>query len=182
MNTIANLLFQARMLKETPRSGFHYLGAGKESVAEHTFCTTFIAFIMSQLCPEVDSARLVNMCLLHDLTETHTGDLNSVHKQYVSADNEKAQADTVAGLPFGDALDDLIREFEANRTLEAKLAHDADQLALVLDLKALADIGFRPPEKWLPPVIRRLQTDIGRSLAEDILKTSWDAWWFEKLG
>jgi putative hydrolase of HD superfamily len=36
MKNIANLLFEAKMLKEIPRSGFHFLGSGKESIAEHT--------------------------------------------------------------------------------------------------------------------------------------------------
>ncbi len=34
MKNIANLLFEAKMLKEIPRSGFHFLGSGKESIAE----------------------------------------------------------------------------------------------------------------------------------------------------
>ena len=47
MKKIANLLFEAKILKEIPRSGYHFLGAGKESVAEHSFSTTFIAYVMS---------------------------------------------------------------------------------------------------------------------------------------
>jgi len=34
MKHIANLLFEAKMLKEIPRSGFHFLGCGKESIIE----------------------------------------------------------------------------------------------------------------------------------------------------
>jgi putative hydrolase of HD superfamily len=71
----------------------------------------------------------------------------------------------------------LIAEFNAGETLEARLARDADQLALILDLKALKDVGYRPPEDWLPPVLERLQTETGRRLAETILETPWDAWW-----
>ncbi|MCP4694311.1 MAG: HD domain-containing protein, partial [Desulfobacterales bacterium] len=41
MKQIAKLLYEARMLKEIPRSGYGFLGAGKESVAEHTFITSF---------------------------------------------------------------------------------------------------------------------------------------------
>ena len=60
--------------------------------------------------------------------------------------------------------------------------------AIVIDssfeslVKALADIGYKPPEKWLPAVVERLQTATGRRLAEDILQTSWDNWWFKHLG
>ena len=86
MKKIANLLFEAKILKEIPRSGYHFLGVGKESVAEHTFSTTFIAYVMSQLLPDADALKLIAMCLLHDFPEARTGDLNAVHKQYVTKD------------------------------------------------------------------------------------------------
>ena len=98
MKNIANLLFEARMLKEIPRSGYHFLGVGKESVAEHCFSTTFIAYVMSRIEPEIDALKLISMCLIHDLPEARTGDLNTVHKKYVKADETKALADAVEGL------------------------------------------------------------------------------------
>ncbi len=182
MNSVIDLLFQARMLKEIPRSGFSFLGSGRESVAEHSFSTTFIAFVIAQTETGVDAGRLIGMCLVHDLTEARIGDLNTVHKQYLTCDADKALRDTLQGLPFAAALEDLIGEFEANQTPEARLARDADQLALILELKAQADIGCKPPGKWLPAVIGRLQTATGRRLAEDILQTPWDNWWYKDLG
>jgi putative hydrolase of HD superfamily len=151
-------------------------------VAEHTFSATFIAFVMAQKEADVDSGRLIGMCLVHDLTEARIGDLNTVNKEYVNCDADKALQDSLQGLFFGDAVEGLIREFEANQTPEARLARDADQLSLILELKALADVGYKPPDKWLPAVVDRLQTATGRWLAEDILQTPWDNWWFKHLG
>lgn len=181
MSRISDLLFQARMLKAIPRSGFGFLGAGRESVADHCFSTAFIAFVISRMQPQIDALRLISMSLVHDLTEARIGDLNSVQKEYVIADEAKALGDTVSELPFGDFLAALIDEYEANQTVEARLAHDADQLALILDLKALSDLGYRPPSKWLPPVVRRLQTETGKLLAQEILATEWDEWWLSRL-
>ncbi len=181
MSRISDLLFQARMLKAIPRSGFGFLGAGRESVADHSFCTAFIAFVMSRMEPQRNALRLISMSLVHDLTESRIGDLNSVQKEYVTADETKALVDTVLDLPFGDSLAELIDEYEANQTPEARLAHDADQLALILDLKALSDLGYRSPSKWLPPVVRRLTTDTGKQLAGEILETEWDEWWLRRL-
>ena len=181
MSRISDLLFQARMLKAIPRSGFGFLGAGRESVADHCFCAAFIAFVMSRMQPQVDALRLISMSLVHDLTEARIGDLNSVQKEYVTADETKALHHTVSDLPFGDSLANLIDEYEANQTLEARLSHDADQLALILDLKALSDLGYRSPSKWLPPVLRRLTTDTGKQLAQEIMATQWDAWWLNRL-
>ncbi|MFC1516228.1 HD family hydrolase [Thermodesulfobacteriota bacterium] len=181
MEKIANLLFEAKMLKKIPRSGFHFLGAGKESVAEHSFSITFIAYVMSQMEPDIDSLKLITMCLVHDLPEAKTGDLNYVQKEYVTADESKAIKETTEDLAFGSSIADLIEEFNEGRTIEAKLARDADHLALILDLKALSDIGYHPPKKWLPPVLKRLETTPGKALAECIMKTEWDSWWIKKF-
>ena len=179
MRNIANLLFKAKILKEIPRSGYHYLGAGKESVAEHSFSISFIAFVMSQMEPKVDALKLIAMCLVHDLPEAKTGDLNYVQKKYVTADENKAVEDITRDLPFGSSLADLLYEFNSGQSVEAKLARDADQLALILDLKALSDIGYDPPKKWLPYALKRLETKTGQDLAESIMKTEWDAWWLD---
>ncbi|MDM8537595.1 HD domain-containing protein, partial [Desulfobacterales bacterium HSG17] len=90
MENIANLLFEAKMLKEIPRSGYHFLGTGKESVAEHSFMITFIAFAMSEMEKKADAKKIISMCLVHDLPEARTGDLNYVQKQYVTPDEKKA--------------------------------------------------------------------------------------------
>ena len=182
MKAIANLLFEARLLKEIPRSGFQFLGSGSESVADHSFITTFIGYVFSQITPEADALKLLQMCLIHDLTEARTGDLNYVQKKYLVADESKAIADLTKDLPFGKAVADLIEEFNGAKSLEAKLAHDADQLALVLELKALHDAGNNGPRAWLPHVVGRLRTSVGQSLAKQIINTASDEWWFEGKG
>ncbi|RZB31755.1 MAG: putative hydrolases of HD superfamily [Desulfobacteraceae bacterium Eth-SRB1] len=179
MKHIANLLFEAKMLKEVPRSGFHFLGLGKESVAEHSFITTFIGYVISNLETGVDALRLISMCLVHDLSEAKIGDLNYVHKQYVTPDTNKAVEDTTADLPFGRSLAGLMHEFNEDKTKEANLAHDADQLAFILELKQLIDTGYEPPKKWLQFVLKRLQTKTGEKLAKSIMKTDWDSWWLK---
>ena len=181
MKNIADMLFEARMLKETPRSGYQFLGSGRESVAEHSFVITFIGFVMSRLRPDVNALKLISMCILHDLPEARTGDLNYVNKQYVAADESKAVKDATDGLPFGDAITGLISEFNDNDCVEAELAHDADQLAFIIDLKAQMDIGHKPPAKWLPHVVERLKTDTGKAIAEEIMEAEWDRWWLQKF-
>ena len=181
MQSIVNLLFEARHLKDTPRTGYNFLGIGRESVAEHTFTTTFIAYVMADLEPEADALRLVSLCLLHDLPEARIGDLNAVQKIYVSADEAAAVEDVGRGTPLGDHLPERIREFNEGRTLEARLARDADQISFILELKNLDDIGHTPPKKWIPHVMERLETDLGRKLAESILGAERDDWWLNNF-
>jgi putative hydrolase of HD superfamily len=175
---IAELLFEARMLRHIPRSGFQFLGAGRESVAEHVYSTTFIAYTMAQMHPELDRLKLMSMCLVHDLPEARIGDLNSVQKAYVSADEQKAVADALDGVAFADELRSLLEEYASGSSPEAQLARDADQISLIIELKDLKDIGHRPPDDWLPHVLGRLRTPTGKALAQAVLDTRRDSWWW----
>ncbi len=181
MEAIANLLFEARSLRSLPRSGYQFLGTGRESVAEHSYSITFIAYVLSRLVPEADGAKITAMCLVHDLPEARIGDLNYVQKLYVKADETAAIEDLTADLPFGDEIRTLIDEFNRGESLEARLARDADQISFILELKDLSDLGYVPPGTWIPSIRRRLKTDIGRELAQAIMATERDAWWRHKF-
>lgn len=181
MRRLADFLFEGHMLKHLQRSGYPYLGVGKESVAEHAFMTAFIAWVLSHMVPEVESERLITMCLVHDLPEARIGDLNAVQKRYIRADEHAAVVDATAGLSFGTSYQSLIDEFNAGETLAAKLARDADHLALVIDLKALSDRGYRTPEKWQAHVMKRLQTEPGKALANAVAHRDFDSWWLDSF-
>jgi len=179
--SIADLLYEACFLKRLPRSGYAFLGRGNESVAEHSFSVAFIAFVMAQLNPEADSLRLISLALVHDLPESRTGDINYFQRLYTAADESSAVADMVAGIPFGTLLADLIGEFNDQHTLESRLAHDADQLALILDLKPIDESGYEPVRDWLSTACDRLKTTTGKTLARSILDRDSRRWWHKNL-
>jgi putative hydrolase of HD superfamily len=178
LKQIANFLFEAGMLKRTPRTGFQFLGSGAESVAEHIFRTVYIGYALGRLVKNADTDRLIKMCLFHDLPEARTGDLNYVNKKYVKADTGKAIQDLAATVPFGNEIKELIEEFEKGESLEALLAHDADQLELILALKEYKDVGNKYADEWLEYALKRLKTDTARNLAQTILETDSSLWWF----
>lgn len=178
MIRIANFLFEAGMLKRTPRSGFQFLGSGSESVAEHIFRTVYIGYALGRLAEGVDTDRLLKICLFHDLPEARTGDLNYVNKKYVKADEMKAVQDLTETLPFGNEIKELIVEYEEGKTLESRLAHDADQLEMILALKECKDLGNKYADEWMEFALKRLRTDIARDLARSILDTDSTLWWF----
>ncbi len=180
MKAIANFLFEVGMLKRTPRSGYQFLGSGRESVAEHCFRTAVIGYVLSLREDEVDVHRTILLCLMHDLHEARTGDLNYVNKRYVSVDEDKAVGDLAAGLPFGEDIVRLAREFNEGASAEARLARDADQLDLILQLKEQLDLGNKYASEWLSFAVKRLQSASAQEMAEDILDTDSTDWWFEK--
>ena len=60
----------------------------------------------------------------------------------------------------------------------AGIAKDADQLELLLMLKKLGDLGNTHVSDWIAPLLARLKTEAGKQLAQEILSTRWDEWWF----
>jgi putative hydrolase of HD superfamily len=167
------------MLKKTPRSGFQFLGSGRESVAEHAFRVVAIGYTMAKLNKEADTFTVMLMCLFHDLAESRTGDLNYVNKRYVDVKEEQAVSDLARTLPFGEELQRILEEFKKQETLEAQLSSDADQLDLILGLKEHQDLGNRYAEEWIYFARKRLKTDLGKELAAQISETDSSAWWFE---
>lgn len=179
MKNLANFLFEVGMLKRTPRTGFQFLGSGAESVAEHSFRTAIIGYTLAQMDGQVDVARVVQLCLFHDIPEARTGDLNYVNKKYVQVDETKAVNDLAEQLPFGDDYRASLTEFNAKETPEALIANDADQLEMILALKERKDLGNRYADEWYPYSIERLKTEAARQLAASIWNTDSSKWWFD---
>lgn len=182
MRNIANFLFEAGMLKRTPRTGYQFLGSGAESVAEHIFRTVYIGYALGRMTENVDVDRIVKMCMFHDLPEARTGDQNYVNKKYVVVDIQKAVEDMATPLSFGGEIKELILEFEAGKTEEARLARDADQLEFIIALKEHKDLGNTYAEEWLEFSLKRLQTRTAQELAEVIIGTDSSLWWFSDKG
>jgi putative hydrolases of HD superfamily len=176
---IVNFFFELGMLKRTPRSGFQFLRSGQESVAEHSFRMALIGYTLARLTPEADPFRVVSLCLFHDVPEARTGDLNYVNKQYVTVHEQEAIDDLAKTLPFGEDFKEFLAEFRAQETIEAGLAHDADQLDLILELKEQNDLGNVYANQWIHFARKRLRTGIGKEMAEQILATDSTDWWFE---
>lgn len=178
MQSIIHFLHEVGMLAHLPRSGFAFLGSGEQSVAEHSHRVAVIAYVLSQLCEEpLDLSKLLLMCLFHDVAEARIGDLNYVNKRYVKADEEKVLDEMKKRLPFGIAVAGYVEEYNAKETLESRLAHDADQLELLLVLKELHDKGNPRAMIWFEGVEKRLYHSSSKKLASTILTTPSDAWW-----
>jgi putative hydrolase of HD superfamily len=57
---------------------------------------------------------------------------------------------------------------------------DADQIALILQLKEYGDLGNKYSDEWIGFAIQRLSTDAGQKLADKIIQTDSSSWWFKE--
>jgi putative hydrolase of HD superfamily len=167
------------MLQKTPRTGFQFLGSGRESVAEHILRTIFIGYTMCKLETDADEVKVMKMCLFHDLPEARTGDMNYVNKKYVSVNEAKAVEELTSTLSFGEDIKSAIQEFNERKTKESRIAHDADQLALIFQLKEYGDLGNKYSKEWIEFAKKRLSTETAKKMVEKILETDSSDWWFK---
>ena len=180
LDRTSDFLFEAMMLKRTPRSGYQFLGNGRESVAEHSYGVCMIAFTLVRMNGQANGGRTLELALFHDLAEARTGDQNYVNKRYVKVDEEQAMDDATQDLSFGPEVKELWAEWRAGKTLEAQLAIDADQLDMIIELRRLEHLGNTGARDWLFYAEKRLKTEEGRKLYQTIVTTDPTQWWFEK--
>ncbi|MFC1883883.1 HD domain-containing protein [Thermodesulfobacteriota bacterium] len=173
-------LFEVGMLKKTPRTGYQFLGSGGESVADHTFRTAVIGYVLASQEPDAERDKVVLMCLFHDFPEARTGDHNYMNKKYVEVSEDKALKDMVKGLFFGDEIKSIINEFNSCDTLEARLAKDADQIDLILELKEQLDLGNLNAKDWISFAVKRITTEAGKKIVHEILEIHSSDWWFDR--
>ena len=138
------ILHVAERLKDTTR---HCTTSNRrtESVAEHSWRISLMAFLLRHEFPDVDINKVVDMCLIHDLGECFTGDIPT----FVKTDSDREVEDSllnqwVKSLPGEIAKDfaDLYEEMDAQETKEAKLYKSLDKL------EALIQHNESPLDTW----------------------------------
>ena len=143
---LIEVLSVAERLKDAVRHCYTS-GGRHESVAEHSWRITLMAYFVSDEFPEADLLKIMKMCLIHDLGECFTGDIPSFLK--TDADTEKEDAllaRWVSSLPapYCAEMAALYAEMDALETEEAKLYKAMDKL------EAVIQHNEAPLSTWLP--------------------------------
>lgn len=111
----------------------HLSGHGrKENDAEHAWHMAVMAYMLKEYANEpVDIAKVMIMCLIHDVVEIDAGDTYAYDAEGLTTQKEredKAKERIFSLLPEDQKTEfmSLFDEFEANETPEAKYAHAMD--------------------------------------------------------
>ncbi|WP_458457789.1 HD domain-containing protein [Pseudobutyrivibrio sp.] len=138
------ILHVAERLKDTPR---HCTTTKRriESVAEHSWRISLMAFLLRHEFKDLDINKVVDMCLIHDLGECFTGDIPT----FVKTDSDREVEDSllnqwVKTLPaeLSEDIAALYKEMDAQETKEAKLYKSLDKL------EALIQHNESPLDTW----------------------------------
>jgi putative hydrolases of HD superfamily len=136
LDGILTFLRDAERLKTVVRSAWTSAGQ-RESVAEHTWRLCLMAMMLYGSDPAIDLARLLKMCLIHDLGEALGGDVPAPLQKAGSPKSGKERADLlalIASLPRGRQTEivNLWDEYEAAASAEARVAKGLDKLETIL--------------------------------------------------
>lgn len=174
----------AEKLKTTTRSA--YTSTGKvESVAEHSWRLTLMASLVAPEFPGIDVARLVKICLVHDLGEAIRGDIPAPEqaRRRVAGTASKATEERRDLVTLVEPLPESLRlelvalwdEYEAAESPEARLAKALDKLETIMQHTQ----GMNPPDfdyrfnleygrehTTSPPLIAALRAELDRATEE----------------
>ncbi len=154
----SELLRAAGILKSIRRKGWRKAGiSNQESVADHCFRMAVLGAYISEEA-KLDPAKIIRMCLIHDLAESEIGDRTPEEK--ISDEAHRKEEDRICRAIFS-TLPDRERkvllhdwnELIEMRTNEAKLVWQIDKLEMGLTMKDYIRAGgnksalaeFNPP-------------------------------------
>jgi putative hydrolase of HD superfamily len=177
---LTNFLYEMGLLKRYKRTGWMIAGIDNpESIAEHSFRTAIIGYLLAVM-EGADPAKTAALCLFHDTQETRIGDVPSVGKGYVvTAPNVEVTSDQVAVFPAaaGQAVRELVEEYEARQSLEAQLAKDAYKLECLIQAREYQAQGHEDVPPWIETSAAALQSSSARQLADACQRVPPRQWW-----
>jgi len=160
---LLDVLLIAEKLKGTLRHCYTSTGR-RESVAEHCWMTTLMAFFMRDEFPEADMDKVIRMCIIHDLGECFTGDIPVFDKK---ADHEEMEEkllnDWIGSMPeiYAKEMKELYKEMADQKMPEAKIYKAIDSL------EALIQHNISDISTWIP-----IEYELNMTYADDRVEFS----------
>ena len=172
------LLYEIGTLRHIARTWHQFGGVDFANVTEHCFRVAWLSMMLAQL-EGADVGKVVQMALIHDIGETRTGDVNYMSRMYTARNEQDAMHHSVAGTCIENLVRGLWDEYEARKTLEAKIVKDADSLDCDLDLaekRESAPMLFEALKPTRAAVYEQLHTESARRLFEAIKSSDPHSW------
>lgn len=141
MDRDIQFLFEVSALRNIRRHWSRFLNIDFDNVAEHHFRVLWTALIIAGREKKGDTPKIIKMALVHDITESRTGDVDYISRQYVERKEELAIKDILKDTVLEKEFLEVWREYEERESIESKIVKDADNLEIDFELRELAAKG-----------------------------------------
>lgn len=160
----------------------HLSGHGRnENDAEHAWHMAIMAYLLKEYSNEpIDIARVMIMCLIHDIVEIDAGDTYAYDEEAKKTQKEREQkaADRIFALLPEDQAKEMraiFEEFEAFETPEAKFAHAMDNLQPLMLNDSNNGGDWKEHDVAISSIMKRqVQTKLGSEELFDYIKERLD--------
>jgi putative hydrolase of HD superfamily len=169
---------QINQLKQLFRQGWLRRGVSRdrcETVAEHTAGVAWLTLLLAPESEGLDADRALRMALIHDLGETHAGDItpaDGVSATDKFARERKALQEVVADLPGAGVWLALWEEYESGQSPEARFVREVDRLEMGLQAVLYRAEGLVDPTEFIASARGTVATPALRSLLEELIRVA----------
>ncbi|HEV2403443.1 MAG TPA: HD domain-containing protein [Candidatus Saccharimonadales bacterium] len=143
-----NFLFEMGNIRLIDRMWQRFWHENFANLADHHFRVFWIAMTIAAHEKGVDTGKVAKIALLHDITESRTGDVDYVARQYVDRNERLAITDMLQGTAIKQEFYALWEEYEQRESLESKIVKDADNLDVDFELAEQAASGSPLQAHW----------------------------------
>lgn len=142
LKDVLNFMLEVEKLKDVYRYSTCHEKI-RDSTAEHTWAVSLMAVLLSEIKEsKVDLLHALKICLVHDIGEYITGDIDSIlvtqgkaNKDNKYKEEEKVFQDLREKFPLiGDEVYSLWKEYQEKQTDEAKYANALDKMEALIHL------------------------------------------------
>jgi putative hydrolases of HD superfamily len=171
------LLYEIGALRFVQRAWGQFLITNCQNDIEHTYRVIWIALLLARYEGVTNTEKIIKMALVHDLSESRTGDVHYVSRLYTQRNEEKAIEDILKNTTIGEEMLELWKEYEKKESIEAKIVKDADNLDVDIELKELEAQGSVLNKVWTREVIKDVfYTESAKKMWEEIKKSNPHDW------
>ncbi len=144
------LLYEVGSLRFIERAWKQFLNPDYANLAEHHLRVIWIALLLAKYEGKGNVEKIMKMALVHDVSESRTGDVNYIGRQYTQRNEHKAIKDIFHNTELEKEMIALWNEYEEKKTIEAQIVKDADFLDVDLEIKEQKAKGRNHMKAWEP--------------------------------
>lgn len=173
-----DFLYEVGALRLIERAWRQFTNANFQNITEHTYRVIWIALILSK-SEKCDVLKIMKLALIHDLSESRTGDTDYLSRMYTERNEAKAMHDILKDTCLEEEFSGLFEELHERKTIESQIVKDADNLDVDFELSEQISEGKQFIEEWLKirdEVYKKLYTNAAKKMWQEIYHSNPHNW------
>lgn len=141
-------LYEMGTLRFIQRVWKQFINPDFANLAEHSLRVAWISLVIAKNENVNNTEKIIKMAIVHDVTESRTGDVHYLSRQYTKRYENEAAKDIFKNTVLEKEFINLWNEYEERKSIEAKIVKDADNIDVDLELREQEVSGNLLAKRW----------------------------------